>query len=560
MGGSSETLPSGRERAIETLIDMEPQGAMYRTARLLDEATSQTIHARPSLVTRAALVEQAYSLQRHEIKSEKQYDDCFGLTEAFLNSRISERGKMPSQPTDPAKLSRILHHHAKIVALKRPQTQIAGNLQAKRSPSPHFVTALRMAFSDEADGDNDHASNFRALIKSIMNHPVFHDDGGKGTTENIPRKKGERDDNDASQPPQGDDATALGSTFKTATTDEQETAASFSKGAHSLEVVVAKPFEMMVQPKQPKTESLLNGLLIAVLSILTAHPHSDEEDQPVQQSTQKIGKGAKMPADDVLTDPSITGQTDPSPLPALQIGALLSCIAIDDADTALDDFTANSNHVDGVANSGIYDDSFHIPANLLEYLGEAASTYEERLEIQKNRLMERLQNEKTKMKLSSPLTPALQLFSDALMTPQNSDANTAIATAVVPDEDQDDGAQVAHDALREGLESLASFANRDVIRGGGSDDDDDDDMDIAASAVSAALFEQIIAAATGNMGPSDDDDDDDDADSRRPVEWCWWVAEVDTGEQSGLVSVSAPPTVAAATLSPIIRAAPVGQC
>jgi len=62
------------------------------------------------------------------------------------------------------------------------------------------------------------------------------------------------------------------------------------------------------------------------------------------------------------------------------------------------------------------------------------------------------------------------------------------------------------------------------------------------------------------IGEEDDDDDDDDADSRRPVEWCWWVAEVDTGEQSGLVSVSAPPTVAAATLSPIIRAAPVGQC
>jgi hypothetical protein len=30
-----ESLPSGRERAIETLIDMEPQGSFYRAARVL---------------------------------------------------------------------------------------------------------------------------------------------------------------------------------------------------------------------------------------------------------------------------------------------------------------------------------------------------------------------------------------------------------------------------------------------------------------------------------------------------------------------------------------------
>jgi len=29
------TLPSGREKAIETLIDMEPQGAYYRAARVV---------------------------------------------------------------------------------------------------------------------------------------------------------------------------------------------------------------------------------------------------------------------------------------------------------------------------------------------------------------------------------------------------------------------------------------------------------------------------------------------------------------------------------------------
>jgi hypothetical protein len=32
-------LPSGRERAIETLIDMEPQGALYRAARVLVRET-----------------------------------------------------------------------------------------------------------------------------------------------------------------------------------------------------------------------------------------------------------------------------------------------------------------------------------------------------------------------------------------------------------------------------------------------------------------------------------------------------------------------------------------
>jgi hypothetical protein len=36
---SVENLPSGRERAIETLIDMEPQGSIYRAARVLVRLT-----------------------------------------------------------------------------------------------------------------------------------------------------------------------------------------------------------------------------------------------------------------------------------------------------------------------------------------------------------------------------------------------------------------------------------------------------------------------------------------------------------------------------------------
>jgi hypothetical protein len=30
-----ETLPSGRERAIEALVDMDPEGSFYRAARVL---------------------------------------------------------------------------------------------------------------------------------------------------------------------------------------------------------------------------------------------------------------------------------------------------------------------------------------------------------------------------------------------------------------------------------------------------------------------------------------------------------------------------------------------
>lgn len=36
---TGDGLPSGRERAIETLIDMEPQGALYRAARVLVRET-----------------------------------------------------------------------------------------------------------------------------------------------------------------------------------------------------------------------------------------------------------------------------------------------------------------------------------------------------------------------------------------------------------------------------------------------------------------------------------------------------------------------------------------
>jgi len=56
--------PNGRELAIEALLDREPNGDAYRVSRVLEEVVPMALHNRPNRVTTAALVEEAFVLQR----------------------------------------------------------------------------------------------------------------------------------------------------------------------------------------------------------------------------------------------------------------------------------------------------------------------------------------------------------------------------------------------------------------------------------------------------------------------------------------------------------------
>merc|ERR1712238_286159 len=67
---------------------------------------------------------------------------------------------------------------------------------------------------------------------------------------------------------------------------------------------------------------------------------------------------------------------DPNVAPPLQVGAIMSLLMINNEEED-DNVVHNANH-------------WSLDNDLLSYLGEAASVYEERIEIQKNRLLKRL--------------------------------------------------------------------------------------------------------------------------------------------------------------------------
>eukprot|EP00934_Nitzschia_sp_Nitz4_P003657 Nitzschia sp. Nitz4//scaffold7_size249615//147593//154025//NITZ4_001184-RA/size249615-processed-gene-0.359-mRNA-1//-1//CDS//3329558463//3647//frame0 len=144
----SDDPPSGREQAIETLVDMEPHGSYYRASRIMEESVPQGLLNRPSLITKAALVEQAYALSKYEIDQVSKYD-------TFLETRPRP---LPL-PTSILSQDRILRHHAKILKAKRgsaPKSPLA--------PSRPLVSALRQVYGE----GKSESQELRSLLQSLV--------------------------------------------------------------------------------------------------------------------------------------------------------------------------------------------------------------------------------------------------------------------------------------------------------------------------------------------------------------------------------------------------------
>lgn len=339
----------------------------------------QALLNRPNLVTKAALVEEAHSLSKHELDQLDKYDSVFGES---LNASFSDR----LQALEPDEKYRILHHHAKITAAKRANktsaataTSTNSNTSRARSrprvrpsvaPSPQLVAALRQVYG----GEESHV--LMSLLQSVMDHPVFSRDEVFADPEDS-----EVDD---SQPI-----------------------------TYQLESLIARLCH---------DQESLPGMLISIISLLTTlNP-------------------APPPA---LQDPSspqakkTTAESDPIPMPALQVGSLLKILRPEEDDKG----------------------AWNVDTDLLAYLGHAASAYEERIDIQKYRLLNKDQETPSVTPLQTPLGP------QSSATPDASDASIAINIHPVDD---------------------------------------------AAAALSAAVFEQMISAATGEETSSNDNDDDDE--------------------------------------------------
>jgi hypothetical protein len=384
-----------------------------------EEAVPQTLLNRPNLVTKAALVEQAYALAKYELDHVDKYDALFGDSR---NACFSDRQKLFCQEEK----DRILRHHAKVIASKRgagpSNAQTTGTKAMASAPSPQLVAALRHVYGGkDKEGEQQHQQfdSLRTLLKSVMGHPAF----AKEVEE------------------------ARSSSVKTPTTTvptEDAAEDSESKTIGSPPTIQIQLESLIGNVCQVGQDDVLHGLLIAVLSVLTSTEVIEEKD--VQAAKGKVRDRRQVQHK----------ESDPVPMPALQVGSLMSTLRPDEDDR----------------------NSWNFDSELLAYLGKAAASYEERIEIQKSRLLARLEEPHDHTH------------------PSSSSAEVA-ATHETP-------VGISSDAIALPDDNL-----------------DEDTADAAAASLSATVFEQIIAAATGDetssnedgAGESSESDSDEDRDS-----------------------------------------------
>ncbi|KAG7353154.1 HECT-domain ubiquitin-transferase [Nitzschia inconspicua] len=341
--------PSGREQAIETLIDMDPNGSFYRASRILEEAVPQDLLQRPNLVTKSALVDQAYALSKFEVDTVEKYDVLFGIgadsTGSSLLHSLSFATRLRRAEFDNKK-NRILKHHSKILEAKKARYQQSCSPFA---PSPQLVAALRQVYGS-SDGESsslrdpktsEESSILRSLLKSIMGHPAFSykDDENKGlfSATAVPKST---------------------ETFHEPLDTVEENLRDGGSATFALESLIAYLCEHLDNDGSLPSAALEHGLMIAVLSALMGCQAPDGE-RKMEKSYQSVPTQRK-------SDGNIEAVT----MSPLQVGSLLSLIHLDDDSTS--------------------ENPWALDKGLINYLGEAAAAYEERIEIQTARLLKRV--------------------------------------------------------------------------------------------------------------------------------------------------------------------------
>jgi SPRY domain len=586
---------------------------------------------RPNLVSRSALIEQAYGLAQYEIDNVQQYDDAFAVTCSVgaeqqalalgrraraggergivvnANSKSTLSGTTPSSSSLPSSSGlfpshldnisdiqriRILRHHKKILAAKKAAkkgaistttttlsggsmvslppkgdvgstTSPSGTGNASAAPLPQLVTALRRIYKVDADNEDEDVvggssssssspdSVFKTLLKSVLGHPAFSKDAPiLSSTASPPVASAAvstaatahiRDDPTTNESTHGELDVVAGKKSTNGDVGGEELSA--SSAATGVGGIAAGDFSCAVESliaelcsdssSSTKLDSsaLEHGLLIAALSVLTGYGRMEngtEEADYVAKKTDKQSADRK-----VLSSTSAkmtTDNDDPKTAPPLQVGSILSLLPTEN---------------DVIAGK----DLFPLDTNVISYLGKAASIYEERIEIQKARLMNRLEGISLEKDTTGNKSqgggdpvfttpPVVQAMTSpsittppVVATPQpagtpldGSSTPDAVATEIHQDDDDPDGSSATADALsaaavlenilaaavNEGVPSSdepggpgndGSVSNSDGEVNDGNDsadDSQDDDVD------NRPRFHQLI---------DDDDEEDEDDDS-----------------------------------------------
>lgn len=238
----------------------------------------------------------------------------------------------------------------------------------------------------------------------------------------------------------------------------------------------------------------LHGLLIVLLSMVTAYP--------VTESAKSSSNKEQQP--------------DPSKPPSLQVGSLLGILRGQQIDGEDEDANDGSNDKDN---------PWTLDAQVLKYLGDASARYEERIEIQKERLLAKLEEESSAAKKETPVVVDDEAgAASGVLSPASRKNHSPGETTPQP--------VATPNAVEVGEQEQAQPASTNMAT--------QEAIEAAAAALSAAVFDSIIAGAAreeenhndsssssesdpesdydgpGTMGNEDEEDsssDDSDSDS-----------------------------------------------
>jgi hypothetical protein len=478
-------MPSGREEAIETLVDMDPQGNFFRAARVLEESVPQALFHRPNLVTKAALIDQAHALSNYEVDEHEKYDSLFGCSS--IDNRIASnfnRQQLRTSLTE-VKKNRILRHHSKIMTAKKKIDSTKKINAGDFVPSRQLVAALRRIYEKPGAAASEHKlpACFKSLLDSVSNHPLFSYRDGREVVK------------EGSSPPPIETTVIKENPIKGST--------SAKESAYALEsLIVYLCRESSSSDSSTFSTKLEHGMLITILSVLMEYETQDQATNKNQEASiernAQDGEGQQHDATD-----------DPTTAPPLQVGSIMSLLKADED----------------------YDQSnlgpFSVNIDLLSYFGESAAVYEERIEIQKSRLLRRLSADKgseekkgdsyIEGKTAKDDVPDLPT---SLVTTPTSPASSqpVVDTPATPDvkAPEREFDETLNAAVFEHIISAVAGEENSLNAGEMKDNNDDEDDDDDNNSVQEQL--EIRQLMTGNISGNEDgdknnvDDEDDEDD------------------------------------------------
>lgn len=460
--------------------------------------------SRPNVITKNSLIEQAFALGVYEIDSIEKYDEAYlPDNTAKLSSRLDTNSSNEALViVDSLTKERIINYQGKLLSEKQKRLSSPENMYKTTNASGNqkssmqgvsvggasgLVAALRNVFEEPLHNvsSESHAScgasfEMRQLLQSVSSHPIFLLAGAGNN--NIGWM---------------DEASSMSLQHK-----------------FKLQLKLEQYLLQLSKFSDRDKDEYLQGLIITILFLVTCDEHA--------LSHKNVDDSKKTDTDDKYHATSFSQKLrDLEDLDALQlelqVGAILHLMPI-----------GNANEPEMIPSINAKKDYwYHLDPTLLSYFGESASVFEERLEIQKARMLARIQAPDSSNSSSIRVAPpnpvaipcaldtdvSVSLDADAIGYSTDIHA-VAVETEKVAGSDQENSIfqealeQVTHDAPdeRDVVETNDDAENKD-------DNDDDESSDNSADESGDEVTRNEAERRSGgsvelDMNPEQSDDDD----------------------------------------------------